>query len=86
MCGQWLAKPVVLGMMLLIGTCGSVQGQFEGLASREAGNPKRVKHQWQVGLVIRAQNGPCAGIYATVPVPVEWDNQQVRIINEEISP
>jgi hypothetical protein len=86
MCGQWLAKPVVLGMILLIGICGSVQGQFEGLASGEAGNPQRVKHQWQVGLVIQAQNGPCAGIYATVPVPVEWDNQQVRIINEEISP
>ena len=43
MCGQWLTKPVVLGMILLIGICGSVQGQFEGLASGEAGTPPASK-------------------------------------------
>ena len=86
MYGQWLVKPMVLSMILLTGICGLAHGQFEVLGNQAGANPQRVKHQWRVGLVIQAQNGPCAGIYATVPVPVEWDNQQVRIINEEISP
>ena len=84
--GQWFVKPIFLGMILLAGIAGSVNGQFGAVGDQPNNSPQRVKHQWRAGLVIQAQNGPCAGIYATVPVPGEWEDQTVRIINEEISP
>ena len=83
---QWVFLPAMLGIISLLCFCQSVQGQFLPAENGLAVGPQRLKHQWRVGMIIQAQNGPCAGIYATVPVPVEWENQQVRIINEEISP
>ena len=79
---RWL-----IGIILLLGYCPCTQGQFfvPGNNTAPAAN-QRLKHTWRVGMVIQAQNGPCAGIFATVPVPIEWENQQVRIVNEEISP
>lgn len=42
-------------------------------------------HQLRVGVRIKA-NGPCTGIVAAVPVPMDWPEQRVQIINEEFSP
>ena len=81
-----LLHPIILGTIVFMGLGQSVQGQFSLPPNGEPAGIQRLKHQWRVGMIIQAQNGPCAGIYATVPVPVEWENQQVRIINEEISP
>lgn len=39
----------------------------------------------QVGVKVTASGGPCKGIVATVPVPLEWPEQQLKIVNEEIS-
>lgn len=42
------------------------------------------KHVIKVGFKIRA-GGPCQGVFATVPVPMEWPEQKVRIIDENVS-
>lgn len=42
--------------------------------------------QWQVGAIVRAEGGPCADIFATLPVPAEWPEQKVRVVKEELSP
>jgi hypothetical protein len=39
-----------------------------------------------VGVTIKATGGPCLGIYATLPVPIDWPEQQVKIVSEDISP
>lgn len=41
--------------------------------------------QYRVGVEISARGGPCTGLVATIPVPIEWPEQRVRIINEEKS-
>jgi hypothetical protein len=41
--------------------------------------------RWKVGVIVTAP-GPCAGIYATVPVPTDWPEQQVKIAAEDVSP
>jgi hypothetical protein len=46
----------------------------------------RQEQRWQVGLVVTAPDGRCGGIFGTVPVPSDWPEQQVRIVEEEISP
>jgi hypothetical protein len=40
----------------------------------------------RVGVIVKAVGGPCQGIYATVPIPAEWPEQQVKAAEEDISP
>jgi hypothetical protein len=42
--------------------------------------------QWRAGMVISAVGGPCKGLTGYAPVPIEWPEQQVRTVGEEISP
>ncbi|GIW95579.1 MAG: transglutaminase [Pirellulaceae bacterium] len=44
-----------------------------------------VVQRWKLGVEITAQ-APCVGIFATAPVPVDWPEQKVQIVEEEISP
>lgn len=46
---------------------------------------KAVEH-WKIGLVVTAKSGPCAGILGTVALPVDWPEQDVRVVKEDISP
>lgn len=45
-----------------------------------------VTQRWRLGLTVTAEGGPCKSLYGTAPVPIEWPEQQVRIISEEVSP
>ena len=36
-------------------------------------------------MVISARQGPCGAIYATIPVPTDWPEQDVKIVEEDIS-
>ena len=37
------------------------------------------------GAIIEAKEGPCVGIYATIPVPTNWPEQDVKVVDETIS-
>ena len=39
----------------------------------------------RVGMRVEAEGGPCRGLYATLPVPAEWPEQKVRIVEEDMS-
>jgi hypothetical protein len=41
--------------------------------------------RYRVGVVVVAEGGPCRGLYATLPVPMAWPEQQVRIVEEDVS-
>lgn len=40
----------------------------------------------QVGMVVTAQGGPCQGIVGTACVPIDWPEQEVKIVEEDCSP
>lgn len=42
--------------------------------------------RWQAGMVVTAVGGACTRLVGTVPVPVDWPEQQVRVVSEDISP
>lgn len=42
--------------------------------------------RWQAGVTVTAASGPCQGIVATFPVPVEWPEQDVKVVAEDVSP
>ena len=65
-----------------------------GLAAAQfkEGDPKGTKtgeatvQKWQCGVIINATSGPCTGLKGYVPVPIDWPEQQVRVLEEDISP
>jgi hypothetical protein len=49
----------------------------------ELGGPR--VQRWRVGTIIEAKEGPCVGIFATIPVPTNWPEQDVKVVDETIS-
>ncbi len=43
-------------------------------------------NRYQVGVIVSSNAGPCTGLVATAPVPVDWPEQTVKIIEEDTSP
>jgi hypothetical protein len=42
--------------------------------------------KYRCGMRITASGGPCKGIVATIPVPMDWPEQQVSVLSEDLSP
>lgn len=42
--------------------------------------------RWQAGVIIKAEGGACNGITAYIPVPIDWPEQEVRIVEEDVTP
>ncbi len=57
----------------------------EPLSDRGIRLDKQLVQRWQVGVKITA-GGPCGGIIASVPVPIDWPEQKVTIVDEDTSP
>lgn len=43
------------------------------------------KQKIKIGLTVKASGGRCKGIVGTVPVPTEWPEQTVQIVEEDIA-
>lgn len=84
----------VLTMVLLVAP--PAHAQFGGALRAAVDEPavskepvgKPVVQRWKIGFSVRAVNANCGGIFATVPVPMDWPEQSVRIIDEltDVSP
>jgi hypothetical protein len=78
--GSFLASLTVL-------TAASAFAQFgEPAQPAEVRLDKPFTQRYQVGVVVKAIGGPCLGLYGSVPVPTEWPEQQVRVVDEDVSP
>jgi len=63
--------------------CAPARAQFGEV---DIGGPKRDKEsiaRYEVGMIIKAGSEPCSGLLATVPVPIDWPEQEVRVIEED---
>ncbi len=62
-------------------------GQFENEAkSGGVRTDKTVTQKLKIGIKVTAMGGPCKGIHGTTPVPTDWPEQQVRIVEEKTTP
>jgi hypothetical protein len=71
---------------VLIAAAQPLGAQFE---DAPAGGPKLDQETVQrvtVGLRIEAVGGPCGAIYGTTPVPLDWPEQEVKLVTEDVSP
>lgn len=60
----------------------AVTGQL-GFGQSAPSFEQPTKQRFQVGVIIRAGSGSCSGITATMPVPMDWPEQQVKIVDQE---
>ena len=42
--------------------------------------------KWQAGVKIEANQGPVSGLYVTFTVPTDWPEQQVQVIDTDVTP
>lgn len=79
-CRHWL--PILLGFCLTT----TAWGQFK---KDQTEGPKLGQSQvtlWRVGMTIKASAGACRGLNGYVPIPTDWPEQEVRIVDEEKTP
>lgn len=46
---------------------------------------KSLTQRWRVGVTITAPNGYCTGVFGTATVPTVWPEQQVKLVEEDVS-
>jgi hypothetical protein len=79
---------LVIGVGLLC--CTVLSGR--AIAQFQEGDPEGTRlgesqvSRWQAGLIVTASTGPCQGLVGTAPIPFDWPEQQVRIVDEDVSP
>lgn len=82
-----ISRPLI-AIGLIVATALPAMGQFGPDA--DAGGPRAGKtrtHRWKTGIVISAiGGGGVANVYGTIPVPTDWPEQQVKVLQEDISP
>ena len=42
--------------------------------------------KWRCGVIITASGGPCVQLVGYIPVPMDWPEQRVKVLEEDISP
>lgn len=76
-----------IAFLLAVAVASPIYSQFEAKESTNGirfGSQKTTR--WQVGLKVKApRGGAVTGIRGTVPVPTDWPEQLVRIVDEDIS-
>jgi hypothetical protein len=80
--------PLLLAALAIVALTGPARAQF---AAQEAGSAAPTlgdarTQKYRVGVMVVAEGGPCRGIYATLPVPADWPEQKVQVVQEDVSP
>lgn len=78
-----LALTVVIAWL---GAAVPASAQFKDGEPGGATVGKAQTSRWRTGMVIKAVGGACRGMHGYAPVPTDWPEQQVTIVEEEISP
>jgi hypothetical protein len=80
---RWFQVHTVMSLTLLLG--GTASAQFQSGATGGAGAGETRTVRWQAGVVVQAAGEPCRGLIASIPVPIDWPEQQVRVVEEDVS-
>ena len=85
-----MLRRLSIALVVWISAAAPAWAQFDTPAGKAPAGPAQLgeteTHKWEFGVSISAVGGPCAGLFGTFPVPAEWPEQKVRLVNEEITP
>jgi hypothetical protein len=71
--------------LFVIAASAHAQFKKESAKASESELGKAKPQRWQVGVVFTAGRSACSGITGYVPVPVDWPEQEVREISDDVS-
>ncbi|MHB8899719.1 MAG: transglutaminase-like domain-containing protein [Thermoguttaceae bacterium] len=74
-----------LVMVCLLACAATASAQFQAGDENSALLGESRSQRWKGGVTVKAVGGPCNGIVATIPVPVDWPEQTVIISDEDVS-
>lgn len=60
--------------------------QFGDTKTKGAQLDKPLVQRYEVKIRVGASGGPCKGIIGSAPVPFDWPEQQVKIVDQDVSP
>jgi hypothetical protein len=83
------ATRAAVGLAFLALACSSGTARAQFKLDTEQGDLRLGKEdvsQYRIGLEVTAEAGACRGLYATLPVPQDWPEQTVRVIEEDVTP
>lgn len=72
-------------VLLVITSPAQAQFGFGKDSSVKAPSTAERRHRWKAGVIATARTGPCAGIFVTIPLPTDWPDQDVKVVDEQIS-
>jgi hypothetical protein len=58
-------------------------------SAEPSGGPKLGEpqvHRWRIGMIVTAVGGPCGRMTGATSVPMDWPEQQVKIVAQNLSP
>jgi hypothetical protein len=72
---------------LILARWGVLPAQTHGkkAAARGARLGEERTETHRIGVIVTADGGPCTGVLATLPVPMDWPEQSVTVVKEEKS-
>lgn len=72
----------------LVAGAGSVAHAQFGEVAEEGRAVKlgaETKQWFEVGMIVTSSGGECTGIVATTPIPIDWPEQTVQVVKEDVS-
>jgi hypothetical protein len=79
---------IVLSLLMLLIAGAEAARPERAPATKGAHGPRigePLTQKFRVGIVVTAESGPCQGIVATTPIPIDWPEQQVKILEDDLS-
>jgi hypothetical protein len=73
------------GLGLLVAALGMGASAQDALPPKGPQAGEKLTQRWQVGVEITAV-APCGGVLATAPVPGDWPEQTVKLVDRDLSP
>ncbi len=78
--------PLIAAIVSSVGFSASASAQFQQGESGGARLGQSQVQRWRAGVIVTASSGPCRGIVGYIPVPIDWPEQQTKVVDEEVSP
>jgi hypothetical protein len=79
------SRSSILAFLICFSAAPQLIAQFKDADSQSAKLGESKTFRWRAGMIVSAVGGTCKGITGYAPLPFDWPEQQVRIVEEDIS-
>lgn len=80
-----MKRAALFGLLLAV-LAAPAHAQFEDAPSGGPQLDEETVQRVTVGIKIEAAAGPCGAIFGTLAVPIDWPEQEVKLVSEDVSP